>query len=298
MELRHLRYFVQVATDLHFARAAAHLGISQPPLSQQIRSLEEELGVRLFDRTSRSVALTPAGRLFLDSARATLDQAEQAVMVARRAAQGELGELAIGFNASAPFIPRIAGAIHAFRQTWPEVRLTLAEMGGPAQIEAVAEARLDLGFLRQSSSPALPQGLAATALLEERLFVAMRPDHRLAGGDGLHLSDLQGEPMLFYAREASGGFGDELLALLRGAGVEPVVAQTVREVSTLFGLAAAGVGVTVLAESLRALQSANLVYRPLLDPGARAAMWVVRRRDLSSLPCRNFLAMVTAPPGD
>ena len=179
MELRHLRYFVQVATDLHFARAAAHLGISQPPLSQQIRALEDELGVRLFDRTSRNVALTPAGRLFLDAAQATLDQAEQAVMVARRAAEGELGELAIGFNASAPFIPKIAGAIHAFRQTWPEVRLTLAEMGGPAQIEAVAEGRLDLGVLRQSSSPALPEALTATRLLEHKTVVTLIPVPRL-----------------------------------------------------------------------------------------------------------------------
>ncbi|MDB5721624.1 MAG: LysR family transcriptional regulator, partial [Alphaproteobacteria bacterium] len=236
MELRHLRYFVQVATDLHFARAAASLGISQPPLSQQIRALEEELGVRLFERTSRRVALTPAGKLFLDAARATLDQAERAIRIARRAAQGELGELAIGFSASAPFIPRIARAIHDFRLTYPEVRLTLTETGGAAEIAALEDGMLDLGFLRRSASPDLPDTLTARLLLSERLFVAMRPDHDMAHREGLRFADLAGEPMLFYASDRRGTFSRELFVMLRDAGVEPVVAQTASEISTLFGL--------------------------------------------------------------
>lgn len=294
MELRHLRYFVQVAEDLHFARAAMHLGISQPPLSQQIRALEEELGVRLLDRTSRSVALTPAGKLFLGEARATLAQADHAVSVARRAARGEVGELAIGFNASAPFIPRVAKAIHDFRQAFPEVRLTLSETGGPAQAQAVADRTLDLAFLRRSRRPELPETIAAALLLSERLVVAMRPDHPLAAREGLWVRDLAGEPMLFYDQSRSGGFTGEFMALLGGAGIVPVVAQTVFEISTLFGLAAAGLGITVLAESLCALQSATLVYRPLLDAGATTGMWVLHRTDNLALPCRNFLRMIGA----
>jgi DNA-binding transcriptional LysR family regulator len=294
MELRHLRYFVQVADDLHFARAARRLGISQPPLSQQIRALEDELGVRLLDRTSRSVALTRAGALFLDEARATLAQAERAVTVARRAARGEVGVLAIGFNASAPFIPRIAKAIHDFRGTYPEVRLALAEKNGLEQIEAVRDRVLDLGILRRSHPPELPEPLVATRLLEERLYVAMRPDHPLAAKAGLALRDLHDAPMLLYAQARSSGFTAEFIALLREEGVEPRIVQTVQEVSTLFGLAAAGLGITVLAESLCALQAANLTYRPLLDDRAMSATWLILRRDNDAVACRNFLHMVGA----
>ena len=294
MELRHLRYFVQVAEDLHFARAAERLGISQPPLSQQIRALEEELGVRLFDRTSRSVALTPAGKLFLGAARATLEQAERAVRVARRAARGELGELAIGFNASAPFIPQIARAIHDFRQNYPGVHLNLTEMVGHAQIDAIKDHSLDLGFLRSPICPDLPSGVEVSPLLRERLYVAMRPDHSLADAPGVWLADLGGEPLLVYGGERSSGFTETLFGMMRSVGVEPMVAQMVSEISTLFGLAAAGVGVTVLAESLRALQTANLAYRPLLDESAVTSMWLVHLGDAATLPCRNFLDIVFA----
>jgi DNA-binding transcriptional LysR family regulator len=290
MELRHLRYFVQVADDLHFARAASHLGISQPPLSQQIRALEEELGVRLLERTSRSVALTPAGRLFLDEARATLAQADRAVSVARRAGQGELGELAIGFNASAPFVPRIARAIHDFRQAYPGIRLAISETSGPTQVEAVGDRQLDIGFLRRSCRPALPPALDARRVLKERLMVAMPRDHALAGHDGIWLRDLAGEPFLLYAQARSSGFTQELLAVLHDAGVAPNIAQTVNDVSSLFGLAAAGLGIAVLAESLCALRSDSLAYRPLLDEAATTGLWLIYRED-RTLPCENFLRM-------
>jgi DNA-binding transcriptional LysR family regulator len=292
MELRHLRYFVQVAEELHFARAAASLGISQPPLSQQIKALEDELGVRLFERTSRRVALTPAGKLFLGAAKATLEQAERAVLIARRAARGELGELAIGFSASAPFIPQIARAIYEFRRTFPEIRLTLTETGGSAEISAIEDGLLDLGFLRRSSRPALPDTVTAKLLLSERLYVAMRPDHPLAERPALSFQDLAGEPMLFYASDHRGAFTQELFQMLRAAGVEPVVAQTASEVSTLFGLAAAGVGITIVAESLRALQSANLVYREVIEESAVTTMWLLHRKESTTLACRNFIAMV------
>ncbi|WP_242140244.1 LysR substrate-binding domain-containing protein [Sphingomonas sp. TREG-RG-20F-R18-01] len=291
MELRHLRYFVQVATDLHFARAAAHLGISQPPLSQQIRLLEEELGVLLLERTSRRVALTPAGALFLEAARRTLEEADRAVLIARRAAQGELGDLRIGFNASAPFIPQVAAAIHAFRQHYPDVQLSLTEVAGPAQIEALVDGLLDLGFLRSAARPVLAQGLTATLILSERLVVAMRPDHPLSNRAGLRLSDLSDHSLVVYASDRSGGFTEALFALMRNAGVEPLVAQSVREVSTLLGLVAAGVGITIVAESLSALQSAGLVYVPLLDDRATSAMWLVHA-DTPSLSGEHFLKIV------
>jgi DNA-binding transcriptional LysR family regulator len=275
MELRHLRYFVQVAEDLHFARAAARLGISQPPLSQQIRQLEDELGVRLLDRTSRRVSLTRAGTAFLDAARRVLVEADKAALTARRLGSGECGELRVGFNASAPFIPQVATAIHTYRLRYPDVQLVLSEMVGPVQVEAILGDALDVGFLRSTTPPSLPSELVASRILCERFVVATRPDHPLAGRSGLRLADAAAHPLVVYANDRSGGFTDELFALMRVAGTEPRIAQTVREVSTLLGLVAAGVGITVVAESLCALQSAGLVYTPLLDDHAESAIWLI-----------------------
>jgi DNA-binding transcriptional LysR family regulator len=295
MELRHLRYFIGVAEELHFGRAAIRLGISQPPLSQQIHALEDELGVRLFDRSSRNVELTNAGALFLIEARATVAQAERAVTVARRAAMGEVGELAIGFNASAPFVPRVARAIFDFRQGWPAVHLTLSELPRDAQLRALADGTIDVGITRSFQFPTVGPGIAATPLLDERLVVALRPDHRLAQKDSLSLTDLRGEPLVVYSRDLAGGFTDELFDLLRISGVEPEVAQDVREVSTLFGLVSAGVGLTVMAESLCALQAANLVYRPLSDEQARSALWVLHLKPTPKITCQHFLDLIQRP---
>lgn len=297
MELRHLRYFVRVAEDLHFKRAAEHLGISQPPLSQQIRALEDELGVRLLDRTSRSVALTPAGQLFLEAARTTLRHAEHAVSIARRAAGGELGELAIGFNASAPFVPAIARAIATFRERFPDVKLVLREGAGPTQAEEIEDGVLDIGFLRSRRTPVLPAGLTAHAMIDERLYVALPPAHRLTCQDTVRLQDLAGEPMVFYTSERS-LFTNELMTMMREHGVEPVVAQIVNDISTLFGLAAAGIGVMILAESLCNLQSATLAYRPLADPDAMMTLWLIHRHEGLTLPCRNFLDLLCGARND
>ena len=295
MELRHLRYFVGVAEELHFGRAAARLGISQPPLSQQIMALEGELGVQLLDRTSRSVALTDAGTLFLREARATLAQADRAITVARRAARGELGELTIGFNASAPFVPAIARAIHDFRIARPDVHLTLSELPEPELREALAEHSVEIGFLRSFRQPELAPGLLARLVLREGLVVAMRPDHPLAAKEKVTVHDLHRQSMIFYQRGLTGGFTEQLQRLMRTAEVEPIIAQEVREVSTMFGLVAAGVGVTIVARSLRALQAVNLVYRDFDEPEANSAMWLVHQQRVSEAG-RHFLAAFDVLP--
>jgi DNA-binding transcriptional LysR family regulator len=294
MELRHLRYFIGVAEELHFARAAKRLGISQPPLSQQIAALEQELGVRLFERTSRSVTLTPTGAAFLDAARATLDQAQRAVLIARRAAQGELGQLSLGFNASAPFVPAIAKAIHDFRETFADVTLLLREVPGPSQQALLLDQTLDACFVRSVHPPRVDPAIKAIPVLRERLVVAMHAGHPYAVRETLTLTDLAGEPLLLHVRERGASFTDALLNMLRAAGVEPIVAHSVSEVSTLFGLAAAGLGITVLAESLCALQPAKLVYRPLSDPGSVTTMWLMHLRESQSPFCRNFLDIIAA----
>jgi len=282
MELRHLRYFTAVAESLHFGKAAARLGVSQPPLSQQIIALETELGVQLLDRTSRSVALTDAGALFLREARATLAQAERAILIAQRAARGETGELTVGFNASAPFVPAVARAIHDFRRSSPDVHLTLSELAEPELRKSLADRSVEIGFLRSFRQPELASGLVARLLLREGLVVAMRPDHPLAARDRVKLGDLHHQSMIFYQRGLTGGFTEKLINMMRIAGVQPIVAQEVREVSTLFGLVAAGIGVTIVARSLRALQAVNLVYRDFDEPDANSALWLIHQRRMSA----------------
>src|SRR5262252_475830 len=182
MELRHLRYFVALSEELHFGRAARRLGISQPPLSQQIQALERTLDALLFARTNRRVELTEAGRAFLVEARATLEQAERAAAVVGRAQRGEVGEIKIGFTPSAALIAPFAKTILAFRKQWPGVRLVLEERVTMDQIDEMVDRRSQIGFIRSPGRPELPDSIVATELYRERLMVFLRADHRLAGG--------------------------------------------------------------------------------------------------------------------
>lgn len=292
MELRHFRYFVRVAEELHFGRAAAQLGISQPPLSQQIRALEQELGVDLFERTSRRVRLTEAGELFLEEARRTLEQVEHAAETARRVRMGEIGRLAIGFTASAPFVPMIANALFHYRSTYPSVHMELAEMPPALQIDAVAEGRLHAGFIRSFDPPAMPAGVLATALLEEELLVAMRRDHRLASCAGpLTIAHLEQEPMVLYERRFGAGFNEHIAQLFRAAGQEPNIIQEASGLATLLGLVAAGFGITVLTRSLSALHLDDVTYRPLDEPNAVSRLWLVQHAQPSPA-CRRFTAIL------
>lgn len=221
VELRHPRYFIAVAEELHFGRAAQALGISQPPLSQQIQALEQELGARLFERTNRHVALSEAGRLFLDEARLVLAQVEKASDVARRAQLGELGELKIGFTASAPFTSSIPQAIFAFRQRYPAVHLALQEMSSREVAERLENESMQVGIMRPLP---LPDSLVAVELLHEPLVAILRSDHPLAEGSerGIHLRELASEPFVFFPRSYGSGLYAQLLDLAREAGFSPL----------------------------------------------------------------------------
>lgn len=292
MELRHLRYFVKVATELHFGRAAEQLGISQPPLSQQIRLLEQELGVQLFERSSRKVRLTVAGGLFLDEARATLAQADHAIMVTRRAACGEIGELAIGLSASTLFVPTISDAIRAFRSSHPDVHLVFTELSMPAQRERIAAGGLDIGFVRSSNIPFLPDTVIAEQLATDRMFVAMQKGHRLAAQDGpIAVAALAGEPLIHYPYDRE-GFLDDLHRLFSNAGIRPTLALESTEMSTLLGLVAAGLGISVLPGSLRRLEVDTLCYREIGDDDALSSMWLLHRGTLTNPAARAFMALL------
>ncbi|VFR55044.1 LysR family transcriptional regulator YnfL [plant metagenome] len=296
MELRHLRYFVAVAEHLHFGRAAEQLGISQPPLSQQIQALEEELGVRLLERTNRKVALTEPGRLFLDEARQALAQVERAATVARRAQRGELGLLRVGFTSSSPFVPNIARTLFAFRQSHPDVHLDLQEMSSRQQADALLARSLQVGLIRPI---VLPDALQALALQREPLVAALRADHPLASRhpDSLPLAALAGEPFVFFPRSFGTGLYDQLLTLARRAGFTPNIVQEASETLIIIGLVAAGMGVTVLPETYRRTRMEGVTYRRLEDEGATSAMWLVTRRDETSAlvaAFRGLMAEATA----
>ncbi|MBG4783991.1 LysR family transcriptional regulator [Pseudomonas aeruginosa] len=292
MELRHLRYFIAVAEELHFGRAAERLGISQPPLSQQIQALEEEIGARLFERTNRRVELTDAGRLFLDESRQVLAQVDKAVLLARRAHLGELGELKIGFTSSAPFTSTIPSSIHAFRKAYPDVHLDLQEMSSRQVLKALLEESLQVGVIRPL---ALPDAVHWVELFREPLVAVLRADHPLAAGseDGLAIAALAEEPFVFFPRSYGTGLYDQVIALTRQAGFSPRIAQEASEAMTIIGLVSAGLGVSILPASFRRTRVDGVVYRPLSDPEATTAVWLVRRQNEGSPLALSFIDLVT-----
>ncbi|MFK1438472.1 LysR substrate-binding domain-containing protein [Pseudomonas aeruginosa] len=292
MELRHLRYFIAVAEELHFGRAAERLGISQPPLSQQIQALEEEIGARLFERTNRRVELTDAGRLFLDESRQVLAQVDKAVLLARRAHLGELGELKIGFTSSAPFTSTIPSSIHAFRKAYPDVHLDLQEMSSRQVLKALLEESLQVGVIRPL---ALPDAVHWVELFREPLVAVLRADHPLAAGseDGLAIAALAEEPFVFFPRSYGTGLYDQVIALTRQAGFSPRIAQEASEAMTIIGLVSAGLGVSILPASFRRTRVDGVVYRTLSDPEATTAVWLVRRQNEDSPLALSFIDLVT-----
>ncbi|UQY36807.1 LysR family transcriptional regulator [Pseudomonas fulva] len=292
MELRHLRYFVAVAEELHFGRAADLLGISQPPLSQQIQALEQELGVRLFERSNRHVALTDAGRLFLEETRQTLAQVSKSVDVVRRAEQGEIGELQIGFTASAPFVSIIPRAVFAFRQAFPAVHLDLQEMTSSQVCQALMDKKLQIGMIRPLD---LPAELDAVELLSEPLVALLHAGHPLAGEQdgGLALAELADQPFVFFPRSYGTGLYGQLFSLARQAGFTPRITQEAHEALTIIGLVAAGLGVSVLPASFRRIRIDGVVFRTLTDADATTAVWLVKRRQERSPLAQAFIDLLT-----
>ena len=298
MELRHLRYFIAVAEELHFGRAAELLGISQPPLSQQIQALEQEVGARLFERTNRRVALSEAGRLFLDEARLVLAQVDKAADVARRAQLGELGEMKIGFTSSAPFNSNIPQAIFAFRQAFPAVHLHLREMSSKMVADALVDESIEIGLMRPLP---LPDSLEYLELMRETLVAVLSSKHPLASRieTGLRLSELALEPFVFFPRSYGSGLYAQLLSLARDAGFSPHFAQEAGEAMTIIGLVAAGLGVSVLPASYKRIRIEGVVYCSLLDPLAVSAVWLVQRKAQPSPMARAFVELLTrqvSPP--
>lgn len=293
MELRHLRYFVTVAEELHFGRAAARLFIAQPPLSQQIQQLERELGVSLFARTSRRVQLTAAGEAFLTEARQILRGVEAAPGAARRAASGDTGRLAIGFAASATY-DLLPAVLHDFRALYPEVALSLQELNAAEQGAALSGKTIQVGFARPYTSH---PDFAVGAVLREAFLIALPETHPLSGPGPLPLSALAAEPFISFPEMPKPSYADAVRLACEGAGFMPRVAQEVREMQTALSLVAAGFGVALLPSSVQHLRRDGFVYRSLEEPAPRTELAVVSRADDPSPPLKNFLTIVQRQVG-
>jgi DNA-binding transcriptional LysR family regulator len=262
MELRHLRYFVAVADELHFGRAAEKLHISQPPLSMQIRSLEDELGVALLNRTRRHVSLTRAGKAFLQDARQILEKTDQAVLTARRAGRGEIGELAVGFISVADYnlLPLV---LREFRRRYPMVSLSLKEATTDTQMEDLREGRIDVGFLLP---PVTEPAVESVAVLREPLIAALPERHPLAAGSGpIALGDLANTPFIITPRHMAPGLYDDIVSFCHSAGFSPQVTQEAIQMQTVISLVSAEMGVALIPRSLNNLKRTGVVYKSLKE---------------------------------
>lgn len=259
MELKHLRAFVALAEELHFGRAAQRLCIVQPALSMQIKALEEELEVRLFERDRHNVALSDTGRLFLPEARATLHQAKRAEQTARLSARGEIGVLRIAFVSSVlpKLLPDLIRSMHA---RYPLITLELKDLPTPDQIAALHDNKLDFGLLRL---PVAGVGLEIRVVLEEPLVVALPDDHPLVERPLIQPADLRGCPSFVLARRYAPGFHDEMLVALKRAGGELDIAQELGEFTTMLALVAAGMGIGLIPAAAAIALPPKVVARPL-----------------------------------
>lgn len=298
MELRHLRYFVTLAETLHFGQAAQRLHISQPPLSQQIKALEEEIGVSLLERTRRKVELTEAGRAFLPAARRILDDTEQAVRLAQRAAQGEVGELRIGFTGSLPFTEVMPNIIYRFRRAYPDVQLNLREAPSTRQIEQLQNDRLDIGFLRGYRDLGSTSGVILFRLLSEPLVVALNESHPMADRPQIAMADLRDEPFINYARYLGVGLPTQVIALCQAAGFTPNIVQEAEEMPTVLGLVAAGLGISLVTVSMAQIRIPHVRYIPLIAEGAHSDIFLAYARHNLSPKVRNFLGLAGHEPAE
>ncbi len=285
MELRHLRYFVAVAEELHFGRASERLHISQPPLSHQIRQLEEEIGVKLFHRTKRRVLLTHAGKIFLEEARQILDLSAKAVQEAQKAERGEIGRLVIGIVVSATYslAPPI---LRSFRERFPEVELILREQTTDQQLDALQKGNISVGFLRQ---PARNDALYFETILREPFMVALPADHVLAAGSRVSLDMLATEPFIMFSRRQGPTFYDQIMSLCNQAGFSPTVAQEAVQMPTVLGLVSVGLGIALVPASVQNLQMTGVSYRVLTGVTQTTELAMGWRREDESPVLRAFL---------
>lgn len=280
MELRHLRYFVAVADERNFTRAAEVLNIAQPPLSRQIRQLEEEVAAELFDRDARPLRLTEAGRLLYEHAVHVLAGVDQLRGMMRELAGKGRRRFVIGFVGSTLFglLPEV---IRRFRAYADHVEVSVIECSTVEQIAALKEGRIDVGFGRLRFEDA---AIRRIVLAEEALVAVVPVDHPLTAlGRPVHLAELLDEPLIIYPRPARPSYADQILSIFHDLGLQPEVVQEVRELQTAIGLVAAHTGLSIVPESVQRLKRDDVVYLPIADKAARSPIMMIHRAgDISS----------------
>ncbi|WP_423820673.1 LysR family transcriptional regulator [Salinisphaera sp. SPP-AMP-43] len=290
MDLRQLRYFLAVADTRHFGQAARNMHITQPPLSMQIRRLEDELGVALLERHTRQVGLTEAGRVFEAHIRRILEDLERSAVDAQHAAAGLAGTLEVGFISSAT-LSIMPPALQRFGQQYPNVSLSLKELTSGQQIDALYDGTIRIGLLRL---PIDAPGLHVQPLLTEALVVALPETHPLAERAELAMDDIKDQPLVFIHRSDIPGFHDHIQALFRDHGARPRIAQRAKQLQTIIGLVAGGAGIALLPGSSRHLQRDSVVYRPLAAADSETTLAMVRLAGEPSALLQHFEQTLTA----
>ena len=296
MELRHLRYFVAVAEELNFGRAAVRLRMAQPPLSRQIRDLEREIGARLFERVSRGVELTPAGRAFLPEARLTLAQAERAQRTAQRAANGETGRLRVGFVEAATHSGILPDVLSFFRAHLPGVGLSLFELDALRQADAFHEGRIDVGILHAPPLDAA-RWLRVEPIHAEPVILALPRTHPLAARSRLGLASLADEAFVAFPRVVAPEMYDDIIVSCRNAGFSPRIVQEAAGWHTLASLVSAGVGVGVVPRSIAEFQQPGVAYRSVRGLDVEMSLAAVWKRAERSAVRERFVTALRAVAG-
>ena len=292
LELRQLRYFVAVAEELHFGRAAKRLHMTQPPLSQTILALEELLGAALFLRNRREVSLSPAGQALLPEARRLLGQAVELPELVRRAADGEAGRLALAFVSSADYSV-LPPFLRAYRAAYPQVRINLREATSDLQLDELLHARIDAGLLIAPLPDKAGLDLDYLAVLSEPLVLAAP-----AGLDALEppgpvrLKALPPLPLIIFPRAIAPALHDAIVGVFRAAGVTPEIGQEAIQMQTIVSLVSAGMGIALVPQSVSNLMRPGVEYRPLLDPTPLVETGLAWRRDNHSPVLRGFLELL------
>ncbi|MGO6722323.1 LysR family transcriptional regulator [Rhizobium ruizarguesonis] len=292
MELRHLRYFLAVAEEGNFTRAAGKLGIGQPPLSQQIRDLEREVGAALFHRVPHGAELTAAGTAFLGEAKASLAAAEKAKLVAQSANRGETGRLSLGFTASSAFNPVVSTTIRRFRARWPEVQLSLTEMNTLALMQKLERGELDAAFMRPGLDD--PAGIRLRRLPDEPMVIALPASHPLARRSELPLAALADEPFILFPRLVGLSLYDDVVLACRKAGFELTVAQEAPQISSVVNLVAADLGVSIVPASISQIKLEGVAYRPIEGPPAVARLALAILKTHRSPVTENLISLLSS----